>query len=153
LLDDKEDAMAIALSLAHHQPLGEINTTPLIDVMLVLLIMFVITIPAATHSLEVPLPAKGGLPPEDILPRNRIVVTAGDRLLWNGAEVDLPGLAALLAASARMSPEPELQFAPDGSASYGLSARVLRQIKGSGLSAFGFVGNERYAEFGALPKR
>ena len=56
-------------------------------------------------------------------------------------------------ASSAPPVEPELQFAPDGSASYGLSAEVLRLIKGSGLSAFGFVGNERFSEFGALPKR
>jgi biopolymer transport protein ExbD len=145
--------MALAVSLADRQPLAEINTTPLIDVMLVLLIMFVITIPAATHSLEVPLPGKVGPPPQDILQRNRILVTAGDRLLWNGAEVSLAELSALLAASARMAREPELQFAPDGSASYGLSAEILRLIKASGLNAFGFVGNERFAAFDAPPKR
>jgi biopolymer transport protein ExbD len=146
----QEDAMALAVSLADRQPLGEINTTPLIDVMLVLLIMFVISVPAATHSLEVPLPAGGE---GRVQENNRLVLTAGDRVLWNEQEVSLSELTALLAAAARRPVEPELQFAPDGSASYGLSAEVLRMIKGSGLAAFGFVGNERFSEFGKPAKR
>jgi biopolymer transport protein ExbD len=143
--------MALALSLTDAQPMGEINTTPLIDVMLVLLIMFVITIPAATHSLEIPLPGgnETGLP---ILERNRIGLTPGNRVLWNGSEVTLVELSGLLAASARRPVEPELQFQPDGQASYGLSAQVLRMIKASGLRSFGFVGNENFATFGAPPK-
>jgi biopolymer transport protein ExbD len=146
--------MAYATPPIDRHPLGDINTTPLIDVMLVLLIMFVITIPAATHSLEMPLPSdREGPPPKEILQRNRIVVTAGDRLLWNGADIGTSELSALLAASARMPVEPELQFAPDGSASYGMSAEVLQLIKRSGVSAFGFVGNENFAAFGAPPKR
>jgi biopolymer transport protein ExbD len=146
--------MAHTMPVFDREPIGEINTTPLIDVMLVLLIMFVITIPVAKHSLEVPLPADHvGPPPLEILLRNQVAVTAGDRLLWNGAEVNLAELSVLLAASARMPREPELQFAPDGQASYGTSAEVLRLIKSSGLSAFGFVGNEQFSEFGIPPKR
>jgi biopolymer transport protein ExbD len=108
------------------------------------------TIPAATHSLEVPLPVGGEGRIHD---NNRVILTAGDRVLWNDEEVSLTELSMLLSAAARRPVEPELQFAPDGSASYGLSAEVLRLIKGSGLSAFGFVGNERFAEFGVPPKR
>lgn len=145
--------MAHAVSLTDRQPMGEINTTPLIDIMLVLLIMFIITIPAANHSLEVPLPSDGEGPLPVVLDRNQIVLTAGDRVLWNAREVSLAQLSAALAAAARRSVEPELRFQPDGSASYGLSAEVLRRIKGSGATAFGFVGNERFAEFSAPPKR
>ncbi len=143
--------MAHAIARAEPQPLGEINTTPLIDVMLVLLVMFVITIPPATHSLEVPLP-QVGIDPGRILPRNDIVLTAGDRLLWNRQQVSLSELSALLAAAARLPDEPELRFQPDGSASYGLSAEVLRRVELSGVTAFGFVGNEQFSEFGAAMK-
>jgi biopolymer transport protein ExbD len=143
--------MAVAVSLTDSQPMNEINTTPLIDVMLVLLIMFVITVPAATHSLDVPLPSGDG--GHSILPLNNIALTAGDRVLWNQEEVSLPELSALLAASARLPHEPELRFQPEGSASYGLSAEVLRRIKVSGVSAFGFVGNEHFSEFAAPAKR
>lgn len=144
--------MAFAASLTDSQPMNEINTTPLIDVMLVLLIMFVITIPAATHSLDVPMP-QGGIVPDKILPRNHIVLTGGDQVLWNQEEISLAELSALLSATARMPDEPELRFQPDGSASYGLSAEVLRRIKISGVTAFGFVGNENFSEFGAPAKR
>jgi biopolymer transport protein ExbD len=145
--------MAQAAALADLQPMGEINTTPLIDVMLVLLIMFVITIPAATHSLEVPLPSGEIGPTPEILDRNQLVLTAADRVLWNGSEISLAQLSALLTASAQLPREPELRFQPDGAASYGFSAEVLRRIKLSGVSAFGFVGTENFSEFGAPPKR
>lgn len=68
-------------------PLGEINTTPLIDVLLVLLVMLILTIPAATHTLSVDLPsctADCSAPPTDLL-RNRVTLDAGERLLWNGS--------------------------------------------------------------------
>lgn len=128
------------------QPLSELNTTPLIDVLLVLLILFVITIPPAVHSLPVDLPSGEGT---EINPmRNRIEVTAEGRVLWNGGAVTQPQLAGLLLATRRLSWEPELQFAPDGEAPYDLAAQTLRTIKLSGVTAFGFVGNERFAEFG-----
>lgn len=130
------------------RPLSEINTTPLIDVLLVLLVMLVITIPAATHSLEMPLPQPGPVIAK-IERTNRIVLTANDQVLWNGTEVDLDQLSALLAAAATHPIEPELRFQPEGNASYGLSSDVLRRIKASGLRGFGFVGNEVYADFGA----
>ncbi len=128
------------------EPLSELNTTPLIDVLLVLLILFVITIPPAVHSLPVDLPIGEG---EEINPlRNRIAVTADSRVLWNGSEVSQPRLAGLLSATRNLPREPELQFAPDGGAPYNLAAETLRTIKFSGVTAFGFVGNERFAEFG-----
>lgn len=146
--------MAYAASLIDRQPMSEINTTPLIDVMLVLLIMFVITIPAANHSLEVPLPSEQGPPPPlPILERNQIVLTAQGRVLWNDSEVTLAQLSGQLELAASRPVEPELRFQPDGQASYGLSAEVLRRIKASRVTAFGFVGNEQFADFGKAPAR
>lgn len=127
------------------EPLSEINTTPLIDVLLVLLILFVITIPPAVHSLAVDLPSGEG---DEINPlRNRVEVTADGRVLWNGGAVSQPQLAGLLLTTRKLPREPELQFAPEGGAPYNLAATTLRTIKLSGVSAFGFVGNERFAEF------
>ena len=132
------------------RPMGEINTTPLIDVMLVLLIMFVITIPAATHSTEVDLPSERciGCPIPDAL-KNRVVIDADDTVRWNGDAVDHGQLAALLRQTLTMPVEPELQFEPDANASYDASARVLATIESSGVTRFGFVGNERYRQFAA----
>lgn len=126
-------------------PLGELNTTPLIDVLLVLLILFVITIPAATHSLEVPLPAGEGKTIRN--DSNTIAIDARGTATWNGAGVSQAELASLLAATTRLRPEPELRFEPAGQAPYDAAARTLQTIHASGVSGFGFVGNERYADF------
>jgi biopolymer transport protein ExbD len=137
--------MAVAVSARDQQPLAEINTTPLIDVLLVLLILFVITIPPATHALEVELPTGG---PAIDRTSNLVSVTGDNRILWNGTEVTRPVLTGLLVATRQLPSEPELRFAPDGSARYALAAEVLHTIKVSGVTGFGFVGNERFGEFG-----
>jgi len=131
------------------RPLGEINTTPLIDVMLVLLIMFVITIPAATHSVEVDLPRDCADCPAVDKVKNRIVIDSSDRVLWNRNAVNHAQLGALLAEIRHLPIEPELQFEPMSQASYDTSARTLDAIEAAGITRFGFVGNERYRTFAA----
>ena len=134
-------------------PMMEMNTTPLIDVMLVLLIMFIITIPVATHAVNIDLPTPQPNPPDVIVEpvKNKVVLTRDNKVLWNGSAVNTGQLVTLLQQSMAMKPEPELQFEPEPEASYDLSARVLNIIKGSGVTKFGFVGNERYAGFGKAP--
>jgi biopolymer transport protein ExbD len=130
-------------------PMMEMNTTPLIDVMLVLLIMFIITIPVATHAVNIDLPApvdNPSNPPVDPV-KNKVVLTTDNQILWNGNVIQQGQLVSLLQEGMKMPVEPELQFEPEASASYDLSARVLNIIKGSGVTKFGFVGNERYASF------
>lgn len=136
--------------LVDQRPIGEINTTPLIDVMLVLLIMFVITIPVATHSVDVDLPANdcSNCPLSDVA--NKISITPSDAVLWNGAPVSETQLAGLLAQTRTLPVEPELQFEPEANASYRVSARTLAAIQASGVSRFGFVGNERYRQFASI---
>jgi biopolymer transport protein ExbD len=132
-------------------PMMEMNTTPLIDVMLVLLIMFIITIPVATHSIDIDLPVAS--PPDSNPPpidpvKNKVVLTADDKIMWNGTQIDAVTLNNSLQATTRMTPEPELQFQPEPEASYELSAGVLQVIKASQVTKFGFVGNEQFATFG-----
>ncbi|MDG6080034.1 biopolymer transporter ExbD [Erythrobacter litoralis] len=131
-------------------PMMDMNMTPLIDVLLVLLIMFIITIPVATHSIDIDLPQPNpDPPPVDVEPdKNKLVITPQDELLWNGETIQDGDLVNLLQQSTLLDPEPELQFEPDALASYDRSARVLEIIKASGVTKFGFVGNERYREFG-----
>ena len=131
-------------------PMMEMNMTPLIDVLLVLLIMFIITIPVATHSVDIDLPTPSQTPPDVTVEpdKNKLVLTATDEILWNGNSIDQGQLRTLLDQSTQMAVEPELQFEPEPLASYDLSAKVLQLIKVSGVTKFGFVGNERYRTFG-----
>lgn len=141
------------------EPMMEMNTTPLIDVMLVLLIMFIITIPVATHSVDIDLPPPNPTPPppDTIKPiKNKVVLTWDNQILWQpGAEgsaspIDQSTLLTYLRATTNKTQfpvEPELQFQPEPQASYDLSAKVLRIIKATGVTKFGFVGNEQYSEF------
>jgi biopolymer transport protein ExbD len=131
-------------------PMMEMNTTPLIDVMLVLLIMFIITIPVATHAVNIDLPSAQNPPPDTpIKPdKNKVVLTADAKILWNGTEVQQGQLRSLLAQTLALPVEPELQFQPDEQAPYDLAAHVLNIIKASGVTKFGFVDNEQYVNFG-----
>ena len=132
-------------------PMMEMNTTPLIDVMLVLLIMFIITIPVATHSVDIDLPSPN---PNDPTPppvdpvSNKIVLTPENDILWNGEAITDGQLVTNLQESLEFAVEPELQFEPEANASYDVSIRVLNIIKASGVTKFGFVGNDKYRVFG-----
>ena len=132
------------------EPMMDMNMTPLIDVLLVLLIMFIITIPVATHSVDIDLPQPNpNPPPVTIEPiKNKLVLTSQDQILWNGTAISQGDLVTILQQSLNMNPEPELQFEPEPFASYDLSAKVLQIIKSSGVTKFGFVGNEKYRDFG-----
>ena len=136
-----------AQNAADQTPVSTMNMTPLIDVLLVLLIMFVVTIPIATHSVEVDLGGDGIEIPAPNALVNKLTVTQQDALLWNGEAVSEAQLAALLRVTTEMPLEPELQYEPEALASYDTSARVLQIIKASGVTKFGFVGNEKYRLF------
>ena len=135
--------MSIA-TVSSTEPMGEINTTPLIDVMLVLLIMIIMTIPISTHSLGYDLPHGGG---EANPVKNSLVVTTDGRVLWNGAGVTASELAGSLARVRAMRPEPEVQFRPEANASYDRTAKILQIVEASRVTRFGFVGNEKYRVF------
>ena len=129
-------------------PLSEMNTTPLIDVLLVLLIMFVITIPPATNALQVDLPVACPDCPSPNAIKNTVLIDAADAVRWNGVAVTQDQLGSLLSETRRMPVEPELQFEPAAKAGYDTTAKTLSTIKASGVTKFGFVGNERYRDFG-----
>ena len=131
-------------------PMMEMNMTPLIDVLLVLLIVFIMSIPVATHSVDIdlPVPSPNDTPPPVDPIKNKIVLTPSNEILWNGTPINQGELVANLQTSLTYSVEPELQFEPEAMASYDLSAKVLNIIKASGVTKFGFVGNEKYRVFG-----
>ena len=139
--------MAFASS-AETAPLGEMNMTPLIDVLLVLLIMFVITIPIAANSVDIDIGTSEERFEFDRVV-NKVVVTEGGAVLWNGAPATQEELKANLLLASRIAPEPELQFEPEANASYDLAARTLSVIEASPVTKFGFAGNEKYRQFAA----
>ena len=129
-------------------PMMEINTTPLIDVMLVLLILIIMTIPMQNHSVDVDLPQSSNQPTNVDSVKNKIVLTPDNQILWDGQAITPGQLVANLNATKAMNPEPELQFEPDPQAPYDLAAKTIHIIKQSGVTKFGFVGNEKYRVFG-----
>jgi len=140
--------MQPSLRYRDEAPFMEINTTPLIDVLLVLLIMFIITIPIQTHAVKLDLPGRPEVVDEDInRSRNIVVVTAAGQILWNGAPTSTQALRRKLEITQQMDPAPELHLQPEPEARYALVDQVLAITKQTGVTNMGFVGNERYAAF------
>ncbi|WP_298811158.1 biopolymer transporter ExbD [uncultured Sphingomonas sp.] len=138
--------MAMSAGSDDGEPMMEMNTTPLIDVMLVLLIMFIITLPIPTHAVKVDLPVNdpnATKPPVDPI-KNKIAIDAAGTITWNGAPVNDTTLRQYLDTSAGMTPEPELQFQPDRNSRYEVVDNTLAIIKRSAVTKLGFVGNEQY---------
>ncbi len=140
--------MAMSAGRDDGEPMVEMNTTPLIDVMLVLLIMFIITIPIQTHAVKIDLPQNA--PPTDSVidpVKNKVAIDAGGVITWNGASIDLLTLRQYLQQSLRLPVEPELQFQPNAATRYVVVDEVLAEIKRAGVTKLGFVGNEQYSAF------
>ena len=141
-------AMQTTGSNLEGEPVMEINTTPLIDVMLVLLIMIITTIPPQSHAVKLDLPQNSNNPPPPVDPiKNKIVILANGTILWNGTPVDQQQLRQYLDASQQLTPLPELHLQPEPNAPYGLVDEVLAVTKFAKVEKMGFVGNEQYGNF------
>ena len=123
----------------------EMNTTPLIDVMLVLLVMLIITIPIQLHSVNLELPSASA-PPPPLEPRVvRIDILPGGQVIWNGeALAGRETLDAKLAEAAAQADAPEIHLRPDRSAKYDTVAGVLAAAQRHGLAKVGLVGSEQF---------
>ena len=133
---------------AEAEPMMEINTTPLIDVLLVLIIMLIITIPPQTHAVKLDLPQNTNAPPPPVEPtKNKLVITQAGQVLWNGTPVTLQQLRTYLDVSQQMNPVPELHLQPEPNARYVLVDEVLAVTKRAKVTKMGFVGNEAYANY------
>ena len=139
-------AMQTTSDNASGEPMMEINTTPLIDVMLVLLIMFIITIPIQTHAVKLDLPVQQQNPPPQVIDpvKNTVVISANGDILWNGQPVSQPQLRSYLDTTQQLNPIPELHLQPDATARYELVDEVLAITKKAHVQKMGFVGNEYY---------
>ena len=133
---------------AEGEPMMDMNVVPLIDVLLVLLIMFIITIPPQTHAVKLDLPVNQpnqAPPPVDPV-KNLLSVTADGTVTWNGSPVNLVQLRQYLDVSQQMNPVPELHMQPEPDAPYGRVDEVLAVTKRARVEKMGFVGNEAYME-------
>ena len=131
------------------EPMMDMNVVPLIDVLLVLLIMFIITIPIQTHAVKLDLPQdqpNQDPPPIDPV-KNKVVVTASNQILWNGTPVSPQQLRLYLDATQQLDPTPELHLQPEPNARYVMVDEVLAITKRAGVEKMGFVGNEAYMTF------
>jgi biopolymer transport protein ExbD len=125
----------------------DINTTPLIDVMLVLLVMLIITIPIQLHSVNLNMPT-GNPPPPPVLPEVvKIDIDSSGVVYWNG--VPVPDRAALeddLRNAASQAVQPELHLRPDKDSKYAIAAGVMASSQRLGLTKIGIVGSEQFID-------
>jgi len=125
----------------------DINTTPLIDVMLVLLIMFIITLPVMTHAVKLDMPQTTQKPPpENPMEPIRLDIDFDGTIVWNGTTVQLSALEGYFRVEAAKNPQPELHVRPDRRANYDTVAKVLALAQRNGMQRIGFVGNEQFME-------
>ena len=137
----------MVLALREPQPMLEMNMTPLIDVLLVLIIMFIITVPIQTNAVRIDLPQKSVTPLKSNAVRNLLTIAPDGIARWNGVAANDATLMATLRASWRIRPQPELHLKPDGQARYERVDKVLAMTKRADITRMGFVGNEAYAQF------
>jgi biopolymer transport protein ExbD len=129
------------------EPMMDINTTPLIDVMLVLLIMFIITLPVMTHAVKLDMPQSKNQPPPDVVIEPiQLEVDWDGTVIWNGTPVQLSQLEGYFRVEAAKSPQPEVHVRPNRRAPYDTVAKVLALAQRNNMQRIGFVGNEQFME-------
>jgi biopolymer transport protein ExbD len=140
-------AMNVGGSTGPDEPIIDINTTPLIDVMLVLLIMLIITIPVQTHAVKLDMP-RDQPPPTTAQPEVvDLTIDFDGTMLWNGAAVaDRTALDSYLKAAARKDPQPEIHIAPSALVKYSYVAEVLAASQRLGVVKIGLVGSEQFLQ-------
>jgi biopolymer transport protein ExbD len=133
---------------AEDAPLCDMNTTPLIDVMLVLLIMFIITIPVMTHAVKLDMPQSNNPPPQDTRPEViDLEIDFDGTMVWNGTVV--PSLATLenyFVSESGKSPQPEIHLRPDRRVKYDSVARVLAAAQRNRMKKIGFVNTSEFKD-------
>jgi biopolymer transport protein ExbD len=122
-----------------HQMMSDINVTPMVDVMLVLLVIFIITAPMFTHAVKLDLPkaqAAAAQPPAGVV---TISIDAAGKVFWNNEQLAMAALDQRLAETAKLGDEPELQLRADKETRYEVVAQVMAAAQSHGLSKLAFV--------------
>lgn len=130
----------------HTQPMSEINTTPLVDVMLVLLVIFIITAPLLTHAVKINLPQATSQPIEDKPDIVSISINENAQIFWNDVPLVQDELKQKLLQIADIKPQPELQIRADKSTRYQLLAEIMAEAQNAGVTKLGFVSEPKAGE-------
>jgi biopolymer transport protein ExbD len=140
-------AMMLGKSGDEDDVMIDINTTPLIDVMLVLLVMLIVTIPVQTHAVKLDMP-RGNPPPAVVLPEVvDLEIDFDGTLFWNGTILsDRAALERYLSTAAHKDPQPEIHLTPNKLVKYAAVAMVLAESQRLGLTKIGLVGNQQFME-------
>jgi biopolymer transport protein TolR len=126
-----------------HQPMSEINVTPLVDVMLVLLVIFIITAPLLASSVKLDLPSTDAAKPIDTPKHVSVVIDKSGKVYLADQAIELPALAQSLKRTAEQSPETEVQLRSDEAVAYGKVLEVIGIAQKAGLTRIGFVANAK----------
>lgn len=127
------------LSNVHTQPMSEINTTPLVDVMLVLLVIFIITAPLLTHAVKIDLPQATSQPLPEKPEVISLAIDATGKTYWNDALIEQAMLKSRLEEAAKQTPQPELQIRADKETRYQLLSEVMADAQNAGITKLGFI--------------
>lgn len=120
-------------------PMADINITPMVDVMLVLLVIFIITAPLFTHAIKVDLPSAQSAPAPEKPETISLSIDRSGKMFWNNDAVTESELADRIVASAQRQPQPELQLRADKDTRYEILAQVMSLAQNNGLAKIGFV--------------
>ena len=136
--------MAMSTGTADGEVMVEMNTTPLIDVMLVLLVLLIVTLPIQTHAVKLDMPAGNSAPPLVEPVTVDLGVDFDGTVTWNGTVVDRATMDSYFEDAARKNPQPEIHVNPNRLAKYDAVARVLADAQRLGATHIGFTGIDQY---------
>jgi biopolymer transport protein ExbD len=140
----EESTMAMAVSSVEGKSYSDINMTPLIDVMLVLLIIFIITIPSQTHAVKINNPSHHQQPPATRPEVIDLWIDFDGTLLWNKTQVERTTMQGYISQEAAKNPQPEVHITVDKYSKYEIVAQTLADLQHRGLNKIGFVNNDFY---------
>ena len=139
--------MAMNVGGSSSGPMCDINTTPLIDVLLVLLVTLIITLPVMMHATKLDLPQQNQPPPPNVQPEViQLEIDFDGTIVWNGTPVTLQQLDGYFATESAKDPQPEIHLSPDGMAKYGVVAKVLASAQRNHMTKIGFVNTSQFSE-------
>ena len=136
--------MAMSTSTADGEVMVEMNTTPLIDVMLVLLTLLIITLPIQTHAVKLDMPSPNSTPPTVIPETVDLGIDFDGTVTWNTQPVDRATMDSYFADAATKNPQPEIHINPNRLAKYDAVAKVLADAQRLGATHIGFTGIDQY---------